>query len=258
MQQKTFTLRIYRGVPGKQFWEEFELPLIKQGNLISALMHIQRYPVNKLGQSVEPINFETGCLEEVCGSCSMLINGRPRQACTALIEPILAETSNEPILLAPFTKFPLVRDLIIDRTGMFENLKKVSAWIDTDGTFNRGPGPKVSQTSQEVRYSLSTCMTCGCCVEACPQSNQKSKFVGPQIFAQVRLFNLHPIGKMKQAQRLRPLMEEGGISDCGNAQNCEKVCPRHVPLLDSIAAMGRDVPHQAVKDFFSLPDRNQP
>lgn len=257
MTHKKFTLRIFRGVPGNQYWEEFELPLVPYTNIISCLMHIQRYPVNKQGKQVEPVIFETGCLEEVCGSCSMLINSHPRQACTALVEPILKETSSDTILLAPFTKFPLVRDLIVDRTIMFENLKKVQAWIDVDGAYDRGPGPKISQTTQEVRYSLSTCMTCGCCVEACPQSNKKSKFVGPQIFAQVRLFNMHPTGKMKKADRLRPLMDEGGISDCGNAQNCEKVCPKHVPLLDSIAAMGRDVPAQALKDFFSLPDRSQ-
>lgn len=256
MEEKKFTLRIFRGFPGKQYWEDFEFFLVPNANVISCLMHIQRNPLNKQGQPTEPVNFETGCLEEVCGSCSMLINGKPRQACTALIEPILNENSNDIIFLAPFTKFPLVRDLIIDRTSMFENLKKVHAWIDADSVHNRGPGPKMSQAIQEVRYSLSTCMTCGCCVEACPQSNNKSKFVGPQIFAQVRLFNTHPTGKMKKADRLRPLMKEGGISDCGNAQNCEKVCPRHVPLLDSIAAMGRDVTQQAIKDFFSLPEKN--
>ena len=192
-------------------------------------MHIMRHPFNRQGQQVEPINFETGCLEEVCGSCSMLISSKLRQACTALVDSILEETNSDTILLAPFTKFPLVRDLIIDRTIMFENLKKVHAWIDVDGAYDRGPGPKISQAVQEVRYSLSTCMTCGCCVEACPQSNNKSQFVGPQIFAQVRLFNDHPTGKMKKAERLRPLMKEGGISDCGNAQNCKKyalgMCP---------------------------------
>lgn len=257
MSQQKFNLRIFRGLPGRQYWEEFELPLIPQANIISALMHIQRNPFNKKGERIEPINFETGCLEEVCGSCSMLVNGYPRQACTAIIEPILKGTSSDTILLAPFTKFPLVRDLIVDRMIMFENLKKVHAWIEADGTYSRGQGPKVSQAVQEVRYSLSTCMTCGCCVEACPQSSNRSKFVGPQIFSQVRLFNIHPTGKMQKAERLRPLMKEGGISDCGNNQNCEKVCPRHVPLLDSIAAMGREVPKQALKDFFSLPERDQ-
>jgi succinate dehydrogenase iron-sulfur subunit len=109
---------------------------------------------------------------------------------------------------------------------------------------------------QEVRYSLSTCMTCGCCLEACPQINDKSKFLGPQIISAVRLYNSHPTGRLQKALRLRPLMEEGGISDCGNAQNCVRVCPKHIPLTDSIAAIGRDVTLQAFKELFSFPDRD--
>lgn len=251
----TFILKIYRGNPGKQYWEEFELKLIPFLNVISALMEIQRNPVNRQGQVVTPVVWDQGCLEEVCGSCSMLINGKPRQACTALIEPILRETKKNEITLAPFTKFPLVRDLIVDRSSMFENLKRAHAWIDADGAFDRGPGPKISPEKQEVMYALSKCMTCGCCVEACPQANQHSKFVGPQIFAQVRLFNANPTGHMHQAERLRVMMEEGGIADCGNAQNCQRVCPKDVPLTDSIAAIGRDVNLQALKDLFSFPDR---
>jgi succinate dehydrogenase / fumarate reductase iron-sulfur subunit len=256
MAADTFILKIYRGHPGHQYWEEFELPMQAGGyNVISALMDIQKNPINREGKKVTPVVWEQGCLEEVCGSCSMLINGRPRQACTALIEVIARETGDRTILLAPFTKFPLVRDLIVNRDVMFDNLKKVHAWIDADGAFARGPGPKISQEKQQVMYSLSTCMTCGCCVEACPQSSIKSKFVGPQIFSQVRLFNDNPTGKMRRAVRLRPLMEEGGISDCGNAQNCVRVCPKNIPLTDSIAAIGRDVTLQALRNLFSLPDR---
>lgn len=247
---RTFILKVYRGSPGKQYFEEFELAFEPHSNVISVLMDIQRNPINRSGNTVEPIVWDQGCLEEVCGSCSMLINGRPRQACTALIETILKETNSTTITLAPFTKFPLVRDLIVDRSLMFENLKKVHAWIDADGSHSRGPGPKISQEKQELMYALSTCMTCGCCVEACPQINPHSKFVGPQIIAQVRLFNTNPTGALKAEERLRPLMEEGGIADCGNAQNCERVCPKHLPLLDAIGAIGRDVTLQAFKDLF--------
>jgi succinate dehydrogenase / fumarate reductase, iron-sulfur subunit len=253
---KTFILRIYRGHPGKQYWEEFEFPFEPQANVISCLMDLQRNPVNRQGIKVEPVVWEQGCLEEVCGSCSMLINGKPRQACTAIISVIIKQTNNPIITLAPFTKFPLVRDLIVDRSIMFDNLKKVHAWIDVDGFYNRGPGPKISQEKQEVMYSLSTCMTCGCCTEACPQVNAHSKYVGPQIMAQVRLFNDHPTGKMQKSKRLRPLMQEGGIGDCGNAQNCGPACPKHIPLHDSIAAMGRDVTLQSLKDLFNFPDRD--
>ncbi len=175
----SYILKIYRGNPGKQYWEEFELPYDPADNVISGLLEIQKNPINRQGKKVEPVVWEQGCLEEVCGSCSMLINGKPRQSCTALVRHLIKDTGSNVITLAPFTKFPLVRDLIIDRGKMFDNLKKVHAWIEVDGYFDRGPGPKMSQQVQEMRYSLSTCMTCGCCVEACPQINNQSDFIRP-------------------------------------------------------------------------------
>lgn len=251
--ENTFTLKIYRGSPGKQYWEEFKLKRRPSLNVISALMEVQKDPINTKGERVTPVVWEQGCLEEVCGSCSMLINGVPRQACSCLIEKTIEETGSTTIILAPFTKFPLVRDLIVDRDSMFENLKKVHAWVETDGAYEKGPGPKISPRKQEIMYHLSECMTCGCCTESCPQVNEQSKFVGPQIFAQVRLFQAH----QKNNKRLIPLMEEGGIADCGNAQNCVRVCPKKIPLTDSIAAIGRDVNILAFKNLFSFPEREK-
>lgn len=249
-----FILKIFRGLPGAQHWEEFELELKPFSNIITALMEIQKNPYNRKKEKTQPIVWEQGCLEEVCGSCSMLVNGRPRQACTALIKPILDATGGSIITLAPMTKFPLVRDLVVNRDSMFENLKKVRAWIEVDGAFERGFGPKISPSVQETMYILSTCMTCGCCTEACPQVNAHSKFIGPAPISQVRFFNTHPTGKMQSEKRLRVLMDEGGISDCGNAQNCARVCPKNIPLTESIAVMGRKVVRQAVHDLISLPD----
>lgn len=251
-----FYLRIYRGQPGRQYWEEFECKLTPFSNVISALMEIQKNPVNRQGQKVEPVVWESGCLEEVCGSCSMLINQAPRQACTALIRNLIKESKKDTISLAPLSKFPLVRDLVVDRSSMFENLKKVSAWIDSDGAYEKGLGPKISPEKQDVMYSLSTCMTCGCCSESCPQVNDQSKFMGPAPISQARLFNANPIGKTQKQHRLRPLMQEGGIGDCGNAQNCVRVCPKGIPLTDSIAAVSRDVTLQGLKDLFSFEDRD--
>ncbi|MCB1084745.1 MAG: succinate dehydrogenase iron-sulfur subunit [Chlamydiia bacterium] len=248
-------LKIYRGKEGAQYWEEFEIPLTPGMNVISALMAIQMNPVNRKGERVTPVSWEQGCLEEVCGSCSMLINGRPRQACTAIIGPILNKTGGRMITLAPFTKFPLVRDLVVNRSRMFDNLKKGNSWISADGSFTRGFGPKISQTKQETMYVLSTCMTCGCCSEACPQTNNHSDFIGPAPISQARLFNLNPVGEMEKATRLHYLMEKGGISDCGNAQNCVQVCPKEIPLTESIAVMGREMSKQSLKDIFKSPDK---
>jgi succinate dehydrogenase / fumarate reductase, iron-sulfur subunit len=253
--EKTYILQIYRGEPGHQYWEEFEFEWVPFANIISSLMEIERHPYNRQGKKVASVVYESGCLEEVCGSCSMLINGYPRQACTALIENIVSASESSIIKVAPLTKFPLVRDLIVDRSRMFEDLKKVHAWIDTDGAFDRGPGPKISPEKQKIMYSLSTCMTCGCCLESCPQINSHSKFIGPAAISQARLFNDNPIGKTQKATRLHALMEEGGVSSCGKSQNCVKVCPKNIPLMDSIAAIGRDATKQAFEDLFSFPDR---
>ena len=253
----TYILRIFRGHPGKQYWEEFELERHSSANVISGLMEIQRRPINCLGEKVAPVVWESGCLEEVCGSCSMLINGRPRQACTALIDNLIGQNGETTIRLAPFTKFPLVRDLIVDRTRMFEDLKRIHGWIDVAESYsNKEAGPKIFPEKQEIMYHLSTCMTCGCCLEACPQVSERSDFIGPAAVSQARLFNVNPIGRSERAARLRPLMGKGGVGDCGNAQNCVRVCPKEIPLADSIAAISRDVTMQAVRDLFSFPDRD--
>ena len=103
-------------------------------------------------------------------------------------------------------------------------------------------------------YKLSTCISCGCCLEACPQVNDKSPFIGPAAISQARLFNIHPIGKQDTDKRFTTLMGEGGIGDCGNAQNCVKVCPKNIPLTESIAAIGRETTLYALKSFFSSPE----
>ncbi len=206
-------------------------------NVISSLMAIQRNPVTTDNRTVAPVVWEAVCLEEVCGSCTMIVNGKVRQACTALVDQIAP--NGETITLEPMTKFPLVRDLVVDRQKMFDNLKKVKAWVQLDGTHELGAAPRQSQENQEEAYPLSRCMTCGCCLEACPQVNSHSDFIGPAAINQVRLFNMHPSGKMHAAERLETLMGPGGIADCGKAQNCVEVCPKEIPLVDSIAVVSR-------------------
>jgi len=219
-------------------WEEFEVPWQPRMNVISALMELRKNPVTTDGKKVAPVVWESVCLEEVCGSCTMLVNGKVRQSCTALIDAIAP--NGETITLEPMSKFPLVRDLVVDRSRMFEDLKKVHAWIQLDGTHELGPGPRQSPENQEEAYPLSRCMTCGCCLEACPQINDSSDFIGPAAINQVRLFNLHPSGKMHASERLETVMGEDGVAGCGKAQNCVEVCPKEIPLVDSIAVVGRE------------------
>ena len=176
--------------------------------------------------------------------------------CTALISSLLAASRTNTVTLAPLTKFPLIKDLVVDRESLFESLKRVKAWIEVDDALSPGVGPKISPEVQEAMYVLSTCMSCGCCSEGCPQVNPHSKFIGPAAISQVRLFNAHPVGRLMENERLNVLAQEGGVSECGNAQNCAAVCPKKIPLTESIAVMGRKVVKHAIKQWVSLPDVN--
>lgn len=227
------------------YWEEFEVPYRKNMNVISVLMAIQRSPVNASGEKTTPVVWECNCLEEVCGACSMIINGRARQACSALVHHF-----KQPITLEPLSKFPVIRDLMVDRSRMFDTLKKINAWITIDGSHNLGPGPKMDPFKAEKAYEFSRCMTCGCCCEACPQFNDRFNFLGAFAFGQVHLFNSHPVGVFNRDVRLDALMGMGGLTDCGNAQNCVEVCPKEIPLTDAIAALGWETTKRAARKLF--------
>lgn len=226
----------------KPYIESFSLDLPETANVIMVLMEIRKNPINIQGKKVSPVSFECSCLEEVCGACTMNINGKARQACSALIKDI-----GKIINLTPLRKFPVIRDLIIDRRKIFEALKKVKAWVPIDGIHILGPGPKVSEKIQQIGYRLSRCMSCGICMEACPQVNERSNFIGPAVIAQTYLFNLHPTGAMIKEDRLESLLEDGGISECGKAQNCAKVCPKEVPLTYAIGKLNRDTLIYSIK-----------
>jgi succinate dehydrogenase / fumarate reductase iron-sulfur subunit len=229
------------------YWEEFEIPYTPGHNVLSALMEVRKNPVNIHGQKVSPIVWESNCLEEVCGACSMVINGKARQGCTALVDSL-----PDPITIEPMNKFPVVRDLVVDRSRMFENLKRVKAWVEIDGSYPLGQGVRQDPEKVSERYTMSTCMSCGVCLQVCPQVSVTNKFVGAAIINQVRLFNEHPVGAYQANARIDALLEEGGIADCGNAQNCVEACPKSIPLTESIAKVGRAATVRALKKWVGV------
>jgi succinate dehydrogenase / fumarate reductase iron-sulfur subunit len=240
-----FVITRQDGPEETRYEEEFELDYRPNMNVISALMEIQRNPTNIQGEKTTPVVWESNCLEEVCGACSMVINGKPRQACTALVDRL-----EQPIRLAPMSTFPVTRDLSVNRNRMFDALKQVKGWIPIDGTYDLGPGPRMAESKRQWAYELSKCMTCGVCLEACPNVNSNSPFIGPAPLSQVRLFNAHPTGEMNKDERLETIMGEGGITDCGNSQNCVQSCPKGIPLTTSIAALNRDTTVHSLRKFF--------
>jgi succinate dehydrogenase / fumarate reductase iron-sulfur subunit len=240
---KQVIVRVKRQAGPKQpaQWEEFVLPWRPSMNVIICLRDIAENPVTRDGKRSSPVSYDSNCLEEVCGSCAMVINGKVRMACSALVDQL-----EQPIRIEPMTKFPLIRDLSVDRQFMFDSLKRVKAWIPIDGTYDLGAGPRMAPEVQEAGYPLSRCISCGSCLEVCPQVNENNQFIGAAIISQVRLFNMHPTGAMHAKERISALLEPGGIADCANAQNCVKACPKDIPLTESIAAVNREAWKQSL------------
>lgn len=255
--------------PGQPaYWESHLVPYEENMNVISVLQKIAAQATTAEGQKVSPVAWDCGCLEEVCGSCTMLINGRVRQSCSALVDRLLEENSSC-IELRPMSKFPVVRDLMVDRGRLFRGLQKVKAWVPVDSYEDMGPGPKQNRKQQEQAYPLSQCMSCGCCLEACPQyvkaevhrrpeeSDQEFEqrrnavydrsFMGAAVISQAVLFNSNPTGQALEDERLEALKAPGGIQVCGNSQNCVSVCPKEIPLTTSIGRAGRAATVHSIK-----------
>jgi len=252
-----FRVRRQDSPDGTPRWEHFDVPVEPGANIISGLQWIAANPVTVDGKRTTPIVYDSGCLEEVCGSCTMLVNGRVYQSCSCLVDEF-APSDGDTITLEPMSKFPVVRDLMVNRDRLFHALQKLRAWVPIDTTYDQGSGPKSTPKQQQERYVLSTCMSCGCCLEACPQYHQEpdpgkwdDAFVGAHAISQARLFNTHDTGAALKDERLDALMGPGGINDCGNAQNCVKVCPKEIPLTESIAAIGRAATIHGFKRFFT-------
>ena len=264
-------IRRQDGPNEEPYWELHKIEYEPELNVITILQRVAAQATTSDGKKVNPVTWDCGCLEEVCGSCTMVINGVVRQSCSALVDQLLKQNPEE-LVLEPMSKFPVIRDLMVDRQRLFRGLQRVKAWVPVDSYYNMGAGERILRDDQEQNYPLSQCMSCGCCLEACPQYTKveltreegesaeafeerknaayDENFVGANAISQVVLFNNHPTGKSMSDERLDALMGPGGIAACGNAQNCVAVCPKEIPLTTSIAKAGRQTTVRAIKKWF--------
>lgn len=221
------TLRIFRqdsgDRPETRRFDEFEVEAEPGATLASALFSIQANPVTTSGRRVAPVAFESACRGDGCGACVLLVNGQVRLACrTALVAP-----KRGVIRIEPLSKLPVVRDLIVDRSGLDRALADVRAWL----------APDSPPASSEVAAALDACSRCGACLEACPEWGAGSLFVGAAVLAEVH--RLDQVDPEHARERERALMAPGGIADCAGAKNCVEVCPEGLPLFDSILELNR-------------------
>jgi len=176
------------------------------------------------------IHYSSSCLQELCGSCAMLINGWPKLACKTFLNELVMTKHFHRITIEPLTKFPVIKDLIIDRSILYENMKKAHQWLDDDA--------KINPDNIQFEYEVSQCLMCGCCLESCPNYNVEEDFMGvilpvssSKITAQET--NEDMLKKHKQ------IYKKHFYNNCVKSLVCEDVCPMNIPTQRAISKMNK-------------------
>ena len=220
----------------KPYWEVFSLDCGGAETLLSLLIRLGESP----GDGRTPVYHEHNCKEEMCGTCAIRVNGKPRMSCSTRVADLPASSQQRPVILEPLLKFPVVRDLTVDRSRMFRGLARVGNWVETDGLF--GPPVNYGPDKQLEMYSYSKCINCGVCYDACPRTGKaEDLYMGPSAVARAVTMNDHPLGTDGREKRLESIMKSDGVPKCGKALVCEKVCPKKVPLVRSITRANREI-----------------
>lgn len=180
--------------------------------------------VNRSMVKSDRIAWECGCMEKKCGACAMLINGYPRLACSIFLKDAVKHGK---IFLEPLSKFPLVKDLVTDRSFMFEILNTMRVWTQEKSQSSYGQ-------DYDLQYKSGLCLQCGCCLEVCPNFLAGLTFGGAAAMVEA----YKAIEQNEQDSHRSDMIEayrSHFFSGCGQSLSCRKVCPINLPL-DEIQA----------------------
>ena len=176
------------------------------------------------GKPATRIRWECSCMQAVCGGCAMIINGVPALACSTFAD----EVKGEELVLEPLSKFPVVADLIVDRSSIYENLIRAKAYLESLA---------VSDPRQhDHQYSVAKCLKCGLCLEVCPNYRPGGEFFGATLANESYLIASQTANKKSQA--IKEYKTHFGAG-CSKALSCQSVCPMKIETITSIMKMNR-------------------
>jgi fumarate reductase iron-sulfur subunit len=240
MTARTLTVNVFRhnprdpaSVPGLR---EYQLEETGGMTLFIALTRIR--------EQLEPgLAFDFVCRAGVCGSCAMLINGRPGLACRTLTRDLPAA-----INLFPLPGFELIADLSVN-TGKWMRAmsERLQAWVHTASETNPNElEARMDPDLAESIYELDRCIECGCCVAACGSAQMRPDFVGAVGVNKLARFRLDPRDDRGDADYYQLIGDDSGIFGCMSLLGCQDVCPKELSLQTQLAFMRRAMARQGL------------
>jgi fumarate reductase iron-sulfur subunit len=199
--------------------------------------------LTELREKQDPsLQFDFVCRAGVCGSCGMVVNGRPGLACRTLTAELPADFT-----LAPLPTFELIGDLSVN-TGkwMREMSERLETWVhqkEQEVDLRRHEEKMDPDLADEV-YELDRCIECGCCVAACGTAHMRTDFVGAVGLNKVARFSLDPRDERTAADMYELVGNDDGVFGCMSLLACNDLCPKELPLQSQIAYLRRRMAKQ--------------
>jgi len=241
-QNRSVTLRVWRQAGPGQPGRFVEYPARNLNPNMSLLEMLDVVNDELTLQGEEPIAFAHDCREGICGTCSLMIDGKPHgpHRGVASCQTYLRSFADGAVItIEPFraTPFPLVKDLIVDRTA-FDKIQQAGGYISVrTGAAPDANSILVAKDAAELAMDAAACIGCGACVAACKNASAML-FVA----AKVSQFGLLPQGQPERDRRVLAMvraMDDLGFGNCTNQYECSAACPKTI-THDFIARMNRD------------------
>ena len=213
------------GPNSESYWQNFTYNGEKHVT-VSAVLDALNYTDDLFDSEGNPaprIRWECSCMQAVCGGCAMVINGVPALACSTFAD----EIDGEDLVIEPLSKFPVVADLIVDRSIIYENLNDVKAYLDNPAISNK--------KHHKQQYSVAKCLKCGLCLEVCPNYHPGAAFYGAVMANESYMI-------ASQSENNSKILEEYNKhfgAGCSKALSCQTVCPAGIETITSILRMNR-------------------
>jgi len=211
-------------------WQTYELQDAAGMTLFIALSEIRE----KLDASLQ---FDFVCRAGICGSCAMLVDGRPALACRTLTKNLGAEFT-----LAPLPVFKLIGDLSVDTGAWMRGMsERLETWVHEQEAaidLTRLEARMEPELAEKI-YELDRCIECGCCVAACGTARMREDFVGAVGLNKIARFRLDPRDTRSDDDFYELIGDDDGVFGCMSLLGCHDVCPKNLPLATQIAFLRR-------------------
>jgi fumarate reductase iron-sulfur subunit len=198
--------------------------------------------LNEIRATQDPsLQFDFVCRAGICGSCAMLVDGRPALACRTLTRDYGSD-----ITLAPLPFFELIGDLSVN-TGkwMRGTAERLQTWIaQSEAVDLDALEARMEPALAEAIYELDRCIECGCCIAACGTAQMREDFVGAVGLNKIARFRLDPRDSRSDADFYELIGDDSGVFGCMSLLGCHDVCPKQLPLQTQIAFLRRKMAAQ--------------